>query len=370
MRVESVELIRFRLPLASPFRTSFGVQLGRDVVLVRVIADGVEGWGEDVAGDEPLYHYEFVEASYAALRTHLAPRLVGRDLSAADVAGVLGAVRGFPMAKCALEAAMLDAECRAGGISLRDRLGGTAAAIRAGVSVGIHETDVQLIDAVAAYLDEGYARVKLKIEPGRDVAAVAAVRAAVGSAPLLQVDANAAYDVADADHLAGLDSFDLLLIEQPLAEDALLEHAQLARRVRTPICLDESLTSLATTRTAIRLGACGIVNIKPGRVGGYLEAVRIHDACRAAGVPVWCGGMLETGIGRAANLALASLPGFTLPADLSASRRYYERDVTEPFELDRATGTIAVPAGPGIGVVPDLEMLAALGAARETIRPG
>lgn len=367
MKIEAIELVRFRLPFVTPFRTSFGVQTERDVILVHVVAEGVEGWGEDAAGIEPDYHYEFADASFLALRDHIAPRLVGRDVTAADVAVLTAAVQGFPMAKCALEAAVLDAECRAAGVSLKERLGGVAPAVRSGVSVGIHDTDAGLVETVAAYLAEGYARVKLKIEPGRDVGPVAAVRAAIGGDVLLQVDANGAYELGDADVLAQLDAFDLLLVEQPLAAGDLREHAQLAARLRTPLCLDESITSLRTTRDAIALGACRIVNIKAPRVGGYLEAVRIHDECVAAGLPVWCGGMLETGVGRAANLALASLPGFTLPADLSASRRYYRTDVTDPFELDRATGSVAVPTGAGIGVTPHRATLADLGAVTVTI---
>jgi O-succinylbenzoate synthase len=366
VHIEAVELVRFQLPLVTPFRTSFGVQDGRDVVLVRVLGDGTEGWGENVAGIEPGYSYEFVAASHLVLRDHLVPRLLAaKDVTAAEVGTVLAGVSGWPMAKCALEAAVLDAELRGAGLSLRTYLGGTRTQVAAGVSVGLFDTIEETVAAVDGYLRDGYVRIKLKIEPGRDVDLVAAVRAHIGPDVLLQVDANAAYTLADARHLARLDEYDLLLIEQPLGEHDLRQHAELATQLRTPICLDESITSAAAAADALALGSCRIVNVKPGRVGGYLEARRIHDVCAAHGVPVWCGGMLETGVGRAANLALASLPGFTLPADLSASDRYFHRDVTEPFVL--ADGHLTVPAGPGIGVRPDPEVLTALGATTERL---
>ncbi|HKA03307.1 MAG TPA: o-succinylbenzoate synthase [Acidimicrobiales bacterium] len=367
MHIEAVELVRFQLPLVTRFRTSFGVQDGRDVLLVRVFADGIEGWGENVAGIEPGYSYEFTAAAHLVLRDHLVPRLLAaKDVTAPEVGEVFSGVNGWPMAKCAVEAAVLDAELHQAGMSLRTYLGGTRTRITAGVSVGLFDTIDATVAAVDGYLADGYRRIKLKIEPGRDIDLVDAVREHVGPGVLLQVDANAAYTLADARHLARLDDYDLLLIEQPLAEHDLRQHAELARRLRTPICLDESITSAAAAADALALGACRIVNVKPGRVGGLLEARRIHDVCAANGVPVWCGGMLETGIGRAANLALAALPGFTLPADLSASDRYFHRDITTPFVL--VDGHLAVPDGPGIGVRPDSEVLAALGAATETLQ--
>ncbi len=352
MKFDAAELVRFSLPLVTPFRTSFGVQDARDVILVHVRSGHHDGWGENVAGVEPLYSAEFTDASLVVLRDHLIPRvLAAGDVTAAEVADVLAPVKGWAMAKCAVEAAVLDAELRANGTSLQFHLGGTRPRIAAGVSVGLFDTIDETLRAVDAYLADGYQRVKLKIEPGRDVELVAAVRRQVGPDVLLQVDANCAYTLGDAPHLARLDEFNLLLIEQPLAEDDLRQHAALARRLRTPLCLDESITSARAAADAIALGACAIVNIKPGRVGGFLEARRIHDVCAANGVPVWCGGMLETGIGRAANLAIASLPGFSLPADLSASDRYFHQDVTPPFVLD--DGHLTVPTGPGIGVTPD-----------------
>jgi O-succinylbenzoate synthase len=366
MSIDAVELVRFQLPLVTPFRTSFGVQTARDVILVHVHADGVDGWGENVAGIEPLYSSEFTDASLLTLRHHLIPRLLSAGATnAAGVTELLAPVKGWAMAKCAVEAAVLDAELRAAGLSLQSYLGGTQPRVAAGVSVGLFDTLGETLTAVEGYLADGYRRIKLKIEPGRDIALVAAVRRQVGPDVVLQVDANCAYTLGDARHLARLDEFDLLLIEQPLAEDDLRQHAALAPLLRTPICLDESITSARAAVDAIALGACAIVNIKPGRVGGYLEARRIHDVCVANGVPVWCGGMLETGVGRAANVALASLPGFTLPADLSASDRYFRRDVTEPFVL--ADGHLTVPTGPGIGVTPDPAVLRELGATTERV---
>jgi o-succinylbenzoate synthase len=271
---------------------------------------------------------------------------------------VFARVKGHPMAKAALQTAILDASLRAANISLGSYLGAVHARVPAGVSVGIMDSVPELLDAVDGYLASGYLRIKLKIEPGWDVEPVRAVRERFGDDVLLQVDANTAYTLADARHLAKLDAFDLLLIEQPLPEDDVRGHAALAQHVRTPICLDESITSARAAADAIALGACAIVNIKPGRVGGYLEARRIHDVAAAHGIAVWCGGMLETGIGRAANVALAALPGFTLPGDTSASDRYYKTDITEPFVL--SDGHLTVPTGPGIGITPLPAELAAV----------
>jgi O-succinylbenzoate synthase len=274
-------------------------------------------------------------------------------------------IKGHAMAKAALECATLDAQLRLAGMSFGAFLGAVREAVPAGVSVGIMDSVAQLLDAVDRYVDAGYLRIKLKIEPGWDVAPVRAVRERYGDELLLQVDANTAYTLADARQLARLDAFDLLLIEQPLPENDIAGHAELARLVRTPICLDESITSAAIAVHAISIGATRIVNIKPGRVGGYLEARRIHEVCAAHGVPVWCGGMLETGIGRAANVALAALPNFTLPGDTSASDRYYSRDITDPFVLE--DGHVRVPTGPGLGVEPDPEALDAVTVSTEWI---
>jgi o-succinylbenzoate synthase len=351
VKLTGVELRRVRMPLVAPFRTSFGTETTRDILLVRVVTDDAEGWGECVAMSGPLYSSEYADAAADVMRRFLVPALTAAPLPGAHaVAGALAPFKGHRMAKAALETAVLDAELRAEGRSFGRELGAVHDRVPCGVSVGIMSSVPELLDAVGGYLAEGYVRIKLKIEPGWDVEPVRAVRERHGDDVLLQVDANTAYTLGDARHLARLDDFDLLLIEQPLDEEDVLGHVELARQIRTPVCLDESITSARDAAAAIRLGACQVVNIKPGRVGGYLEARRIHDVCVAHGVPVWCGGMLETGLGRAANLALAALPGFTLPGDTSASGRYYAADLTEPFVLD--DGHLGVPSGPGLGVVP------------------
>ena len=367
MKIESVELRRIRLPLVAPFRTSFGTETARDILLVRVRGPGPDGWGECVAMTEPLYSSEYVEGAHAVTRDHLLPRLraVTAAPTAEDVAPALRAVKGHPMAKAAVEMAVLDADLCERGESLAGYLGAVRPAVPSGVSVGIMDSVPQLLDAVGGYLGEGYVRIKLKIEPGWDFEPVQAVRERFGDEVPLQVDANAAYSLADAPALARLDPFGLLLIEQPLPEDDMAGHAALAGRLRTPICLDESITSASVAADAIGRGACSIVNIKAGRVGGYLEAKRVHDVCAGLGVPVWCGGMLETGLGRAANLALAAMPNFSLPGDTSASDRYWHRDLTEPFILE--DGYIKVPTGSGLGVRPDADRLAEVTVSLEEI---
>jgi O-succinylbenzoate synthase len=369
VKLEAVELRRIALPLVTPFRTSFGTQTARDVLLLRAITPDADGWAECVAMEEPLYSSEYVDGAIDVIRAHLLPRLFALgSVEAEGIAPALGAVKGHLMAKAALETAVLDAQLRAAGESLGAYLGAVRDAVDAGVSVGIMGSVDELLDAVAGYLDDGYRRIKLKVEPGWDVEPVRAVRERFGDDLLLQVDANTAYTLDDAAHLARLDPFDLLLIEQPLDEEDLLGHAKLARLIRTPVCLDESITSARTAAAAIELGACAIVNIKPGRVGGYLEAKRIHDVCVANDIPVWCGGMLETGIGRAANVALAALPGFTLPGDTSASDRYFATDITEPFVLQ--DGRLRVPQGAGIGVDPIADILDAVTVSTEVLMAG
>jgi o-succinylbenzoate synthase len=369
MKLAGVELRRVALPMVTPFRTSFGVEQDRDVLLVRAVTDGGEGWGECVAAAEPRYSSEYADGAADVLRRFLVPAVASvQDLHPEAVGPAMAFVKGHRMAKAALELAVLDAWLRSRDEPLAGWLGGTRRRVPAGVSVGIMDSLPELLDAVAGYLDQGYLRIKLKIEPGRDLAPVAAVRERFGDDLLLQVDANAAYTLADADHLAGLDRFGLLLVEQPLAEDDLVGHAALARRLTTPVCLDESITSARTAVDAVDLGACRIVNVKAGRVGGYLEARRLHDACAGRGVPLWCGGMLETGIGRAANVALAALPGFTLPGDTSASDRYYRQDLTDPFVL--TDGHLEVPAGPGIGVEPLPEVLEEVTTSAEWVPTG
>jgi O-succinylbenzoate synthase len=367
-RVRSIELRLAGIPLRRPFRTSFGEETEKVCILARVETDEAWGWGECVTGVDPGFSEEFNDGAWLVLRDFLAPALFAAgDVGAEDVERAFAGVRGNPMAKATLLNAVLDAELRARGESLAAHLGGERDRVACGVSVGIAASAQELVEQVDGYLAEGYRRIKLKIEPGTDVERVEAVRARHPDI-LLSVDANAAYRPGDADVFRALDAFDLLMIEQPLHHEDLVEHARLQRAIRTDLCLDESIRSAADARAAVELGACRVVNIKQGRVGGLLEAVRVHDACRALGVPVWCGGMLETGVGRAANLALASLPGFTLPGDTSASSRYFAQDLTEPHVL-APDGTIAVPDGPGIGVEPVPERLTARTLRLERLEP-
>lgn len=366
--LRAIELRLVAVPLVRPFRTSFGEETVKEAVLCRVETDDGEGWGECVASPDPGYSEEFNASVWLVVRDHMAPRLLAaEELSAERLGEALAWIRGHRMAKAMLEMALLDAELRAAGKSLADRLGAVRDRVECGVSIGIAQTTEELLEHVSGYLDEGYRRIKLKIEPGTDVERVRAVREANPDVPL-SVDANAAYSLEDAGALRALDAFDLLMIEQPLPHEDLVDHAKLQRELRTAVCLDESIRSAADARAAIELGSCRIVNIKQGRVGGLLEAVRVHDVCRAREIPVWCGGMLELGIGRAANLALGGLPGFTLPGDTSASRRYFEDDLTEPFVM-AADGTMGVPRGVGLGVVPRPERLEACTSRVELLRP-
>jgi o-succinylbenzoate synthase len=355
----AVELLRVRLPLKRAFTTSFGTSTDKECVLVRAIGpDDAEGWGECTAMEAPRYSGEWNDGAWLVLRDHLIP---------AALAGRPSGVRSHPMAQAALEVAVTDLELRSEGVSLSRHLGGVRQRVPCGVSVGIEDRIDDLLELVSGFVSAGYRRVKLKIEPGRDVETVRAVREAFPDAPL-SVDANAAYTGETVDALLGLDDLGLEYIEQPLPEDDLLGHIELQRRMATPLCLDETVTSARVARAAIELGACRIINVKLGRVGGPAEALRIHEMARESGVPLWVGGMLETGVGRAANVALASLPGFTLPGDTSASDRYFEADLTEPFEVD-ADGTMAVPDGPGIGVAPLPDRLEAAVVERLTVWP-
>jgi O-succinylbenzoate synthase len=372
MTIDRFRLHRLAIPLVRPFRTSFGTEAVRDVILVEAIStDGVSGWGECVTMSWPGYSYEYGDGAVDVMTRHLLPALVevADADDPADVRAAMEVVRGHPMAKAALSTAMLDVWLREQSLSLARYLGAEKEFVDSGVSVGIPTTESipELLDEVEGYVEAGYRRIKLKIEPGWDIEPVAAVRHRWPDIPL-QTDANQAYQRSDAAHLARMDEFGLLLHEQPLHEEDWYGHVLLSEACATPICLDESIHSVASADSAIRFGACSIVNIKPGRVGGYLTAKEIHDRCRAAGVPVWCGGMLETGVGRAANVALAALPGFTLPGDTSASNRYYTVDVTEPFVLDG--GRLAVPTGPGIGVDPIPDVLADLTVWRSERRLG
>jgi O-succinylbenzoate synthase len=366
MKLQEIELRTIHLPLVRPFRTSFGTQTSREVLMVKVTNEnGTAGWAECVAMSEPLYSPEYVIGCLDFIKRFLIPALRDKpSITAEDVPVVLKPFLGGQMAKAALETAILDAQLKDQGISLAKYLGATKTKVECGVSVGIANNLEALVEEVKSYVDAGYRRIKLKIEPGWDYEAVKTIRQIYPDIPL-QVDANQAYSRSDGKLLAKLDEFNLLLIEQPLDEHDILGHAMLAKEVNTPICLDESIISLQSAQDALALEATTVINIKPGRVGGYIESKKIHDLCLDKKIPVWCGGMLETGIGRAANLALAALPGFTLPGDTSASSRYFKQDITTPFVMD--DGYLTVPTGPGIGVEPDLDFLDEITTAKELI---
>lgn len=353
MKIEEIEMFHLRMPLRSAFETSFGRSLTRDCILLVIKADGLEGYGECVADWEPGYSSETVGTEWHILQEFILPQIVPTEFSVpSQFCQKVGWIRGHRMAKAGVEMALWDLYGKQEGKSLTRLLGGTRQRVEVGVSVGIQESPQKLVEVVEEYVAQGYRRVKLKIKPGRDVAEVQAVRQAFPNL-YLQVDANSAYTLADAKKLKPLDDFNLLLIEQPLDEEDLWDHHYLQKEFRTPLCLDESILSRQHARHALEMEACRIINIKAGRVGGLSEAVAIHDLCRLSAVPVWCGGMLETGVGRASNLALASLPGFTLPGDISATDRYYEEDITQERFVLNADSTIDVPQKPGLGVTLD-----------------
>ena len=349
MRVECAVLRQVEMPLKFRFRTSFGETGVKKFLLLELRGEGLSGWGECVAEEGPFYSPETLSTAMPILSAYLLPLVLGKTVaSPAAFDEAARRVRGNRMAKAAVECALQDMFARAAGIPLGRTLGGTREKIEVGVSLGISPTAKDTVENVRKHVAQGYRRIKLKIEPGRDADRLAAVREAFPDITLT-VDANAAYTLADADTLRSLDAFRLDYMEQPLHHEDIVAHAELAKTLKTPICLDESIRSAADASAAIALGACKVINIKIGRVGGHAEAVRIHDAARAAGVPVWCGGMLEAGIGRAHNVAIASLPGFSKPGDTSSSSRYFEEDIVEPA-LEAKDGIMPVPTGPGTGV--------------------
>jgi len=350
MKIERIGLRHIQMQLIAPFETSFGVETKVEHLIVRVDAEGLTGWGESPADAAPFYSYETVHTAWHILRDFLIPSALGQNITSIDDVIEQGArVRGHNMAKAGLEFALWDLFAQARGISLSKMLGGTRDKIAVGVSIGIQSSPDELVKRIEGYLREGYRRIKIKIAPGRDVQFTAAARQAFPKI-LLQVDANSAYTLGDVETLRALDAYDLLLIEQPLSHDDIFQHSKLQAQLKTPICLDESVHSAADARAAIELKSCRNINIKPGRVSGFAESKKIHDLCAAHQIPVWHGGMLESGIGRAGNVALASLPNFTLPGDISASKRYWVEDIVEPeFTVD-AEGMMAVPTEPGIGV--------------------
>jgi o-succinylbenzoate synthase len=368
MKIDCVELRVLKMRLLKPFRTSFGVQQDRYPLLVRLEIDGRSSWGECVAGEGPWYSYETIETAWQILKGYLLPAVIGRELADIDALETLFApVRGHHMAKACLEMAFTAALAERARKPLATFLGGVRDRVETGVSIGIQATTDELLENIGARLAEGYRRIKVKIEPGWDVTAIAAIRERYPEITLM-ADANSAYELDDAAHLAQLDQFRLLMLEQPLTAGDLVDHAALQRQVRTPICLDESIESARDARHALQLGACQVINIKPGRVGGFAESRRIHDIAANGGVPVWCGGMLETGIGRACNVALATLPNFRLPGDISASDRYWAEDIVEPPFVLQKGGTIAVPTRWGLGVRIKVELVDRLTVRREMIR--
>ncbi|MEP6743606.1 MAG: o-succinylbenzoate synthase [bacterium] len=368
MFITSVELREIRLPLVHPFETSFGRTIERHIVLVRVVdREGGEGWGECTAGEAPFYCEEWTDSAWATLKSFLARIVVGKDIEkAADVWHLMRAVRGNRMAKAAIETACWDLEAKQLGLPLWRHLGGERSEIACGVSIGIQNTPDELIEKIEMELAAGYQRIKIKIKPGWDANVVGQIRKRFPEIQLM-VDANSAYTLADVDIFRQLDEFGLMMIEQPLAHDDIFDHAALQKQVKTSVCLDESIRSSADAEHAISLGACRVINLKLGRVGGHSQAKEVERVCRESSIPVWCGGMLESGIGRAHNIAMATLAGFTLPGDVSASSRYWQEDIIDPPVTVKANGTITALNGPGIGFEVKLERVEKLTVRKEII---
>ena len=368
MKLEKIVLRQIRMPLVHFFETSFGRTTERHMVLVEAVGDGVSGWGEVSAGENPFYNEEWTASAWMVLRDYAAPLALRRELNcAAEVSTLTARIRGHLMARGGLEVAVWDLEARLAGQPLWNQIGGGARKeIPCGVSIGIQDSIPQLIEKIERELAAGYQRIKMKIKPGWDVEVVSQVRERFPSIKLM-ADANSAYTLADAPRLKELDRFYLMMIEQPLAHDEIIDHAELQAKLDTPICLDECIRSAHHAEQAIRMRACGIINIKLGRVGGFAEARRVHNVAQAAGIPVWCGGMLEAGIGRAHNIALSTLPNFVLPGDVSASKRYWSRDIITPPVETTAHGTIVVRDEPGFGYELDRDFIRHITVREETI---
>ncbi|RPJ21812.1 MAG: o-succinylbenzoate synthase [Chloroflexi bacterium] len=353
MKIESITLHHISMPLIAPFETSFGRETDRQCILITLQAGGITGYGECVATRDPGYNYETAGTAWHILKDFVAPLVLGQDvIDAEDFQKRVEGIRGHHLAKAGVEMALWDLLGKRDGRSLKEMIGGTREIVEVGVSIGIQESASALVRTVGSYLEKGYRRIKIKIKPGREVDETSAVRGAYPDLRL-QVDANSAYTLETAGALKPLDDLDLLLIEQPLFEDDIWDHRKLQAEFKTPICLDESILSPRHARYALEMEACRIINIKPARVAGLSQAILIHDYCRAQAMPVWCGGMLETGVGRASNLAIASLPGFVLPGDISASDRYYQRDITNERFVLNDDSTIDVPRGHGLGITID-----------------
>lgn len=368
MKIERITLRHIKMPLVHFFQTSFGRTYERDMILVEVMAQGVSGWGEITCGENPFYNEEWTHSAWSIAKDYVAPRLIGHELASAAEAGARSEhIRGHFMARGGVEAAVWDLSARLHGVPLAKEIGGGARTeIPCGVSIGIQDTVEQLLKKIETEVNAGYQRIKMKIAPGWDIDVIRQVRAAFPSIKVM-ADANSAYTLADIDHLKRLDEFHLMMIEQPLAHDEIIDHVKLQAALDTPICLDECIRSVHHAEQAIRMRACRIINIKLGRVGGFAEAKRVHDVCQQHNIPVWCGGMLESGIGRAHNIALSTLPNFVLPGDVSASKRYWKRDVIEPWVEVSPAGTITVPEGPGFGFQIDHDFLRSIQVREETV---
>lgn len=367
MKVDAITLRELQIPLKHFFETSFGRVTHRRILLVTVDCEGVAGWGECVAAEGPFFSYEWIETAWATIREFLAPSLLRSKFENARACGqVMARVRGHNMAKAAIENALWDAEAKQGGQPLWTLLGGTRPEIACGVSIGIQDTHEQLLERIETELNAGYQRIKVKVKPGWDLNVLEKIRTRWPRITL-SCDANSAYRPGDLDHLRKFDDFNLLMIEQPLWEDDILQHAKLQRALQSSICLDESIHNARDAETAVELGACRIINIKVGRVGGFSEAMAVHDLCQHHSIPVWCGGMLETGIGRAANIALSTLPNFTLPGDVSASKRYWAEDIVDPEIEVRPNGTIALSKQAGLGYQIKNDLIEKLTVRKETI---
>lgn len=373
MKIERIDLYHISQPLVSTFTTSFGAQLQRDCLILALHSEGLTGWGECVATNDPGYSYETVQTAWHILSDFLIPAVLGQDLQEPDdLARWFKPVRGHPLAKAGLEQATWDVTAQRDGVSLAQKLArpyaqDPRARVKVGVSIGLQASPEKTVAVIGEYVAAGYGRIKLKIKPGADVAIARAARAAFPDLPIM-LDANSAYRLEDAPLLQQFDDLNLLMLEQPLGYEDIYDHSRLRPQIQSPLCLDESIHSADHARYAIALGACDIINVKPSRVGGWAESRQIHDLCVDAGIGLWVGGMLETGIGRAAQLALAALPGFTLPGDISATDRYYVPDITAPFTLNREDSTIDVPTGPGLGVEIDRERLTAVTLRQQSFR--
>jgi o-succinylbenzoate synthase len=368
MKLERITLRQIRMPLVHFFETSFSRTYERNIILVEVESQGAAGWGEVTAGENPFYNEEWTESAWLILRNFVAPRVLNRDLStAAEVAPLTSHIRGHRMARGGLETAVWDLEARRAGVPLWKQIGGGCRReIPCGVSIGIQDSVEQLLEKIERELADGYQRIKIKIKPGWDIDVVRRVRERFPSIKLM-ADANSAYSMADIAHLRRLDDYYLMMIEQPLAHDDIIDHAALQAQLQTPICLDECIRSAHHAEQAVKLRACGIINIKLGRVGGFAEARKVHDVAQAAGIPVWCGGMLEAGVGRAHNIALSTLPNFVLPGDVSASKRYWKRDIIQPPVETTPRGTIETSDAPGFGYALDLDYLRSITVREESI---